>query len=143
MVHTGDEQENYHGQTLLARYLMTETWRSEAGEWKLPLVHAYAVLKDPPAISLAPEPLQQYVGRYLGGNDLVYLIGWDGKQLQGDRPGGTTKPLVAEVRDVLYISGRPRSRKIFQRDMSAKITGFVDRREGSDFVWRCEGSGPS
>src|SRR5215472_116523 len=27
VIHTDDEQENYHGQTLLARYLTTETWR--------------------------------------------------------------------------------------------------------------------
>jgi hypothetical protein len=143
VVHTDDEQENYHGQMLSSRYLMTETWRREAGEWKLYLVHAYAVLKDPPAISLSSQELQQYVGRYAVGPDLVYLIQWDGKQLVGGRQGRPMKPLQVEVRDVFFISGQPRVRKIFQRDANGKITGFVDRREGEDLVWRREASGPS
>jgi ketosteroid isomerase-like protein len=135
VVHTDDEQENYHGQMLYARYLMTETWRREAGEWKLYLVHAYAVLKDPPAIFLPAEALRQYVGRYVGGSDLVYIIQWDGKQLVRGREGGDMKPLLVEVRDVLFVAGQPRIRKIFQRDASGSITGFVDRRESRDLAW--------
>jgi len=91
VVHTDDEQENYHGQMLHARYLTTETWRREAGEWKLHLVHTYAMLEDPPAISLPGETLQQYAGRYVAG-DLIYLIQWDGKQLVGGREAGHMKP---------------------------------------------------
>jgi hypothetical protein len=143
VIHTDDEQENYHGQMLSARYLMTETWRRDGAVWKLYLVHAYAVPKDPPAISLPSQQLKEYVGRYGGGPDLSYVIQWDGKQLTGGRPGGTMKPLQVEARDVLFVSGQPRVRKIFQRDGSGKITGFVDRREGEDLIWRREASGPA
>jgi hypothetical protein len=143
VVHTDDEWENYHGQTLFARYLTTETWRSEAGTWKLHLLHVYAVLKDPPAISLPPEVLKQYVGRYSGGNDLGYVVEWTGKQLMGGRQGGTMKPLLAEIRDVLFIAGQPRTRKIFQRDAEGNVIGFVDRREGRDLLWHRDHSGPS
>lgn len=135
VTHTDDEEENYHGQMLHARYLTTEGWRREAGEWKLLLVHAYAMLRDPPAVSLPAETLKQYAGRYVAG-DLVYLIQWDGKQLMAGREGGSMKPLQVEVRDVLFIAGQPRVRKIFQRDQSGTITGFADRREGRDLVWR-------
>jgi len=134
VIHTDDEQENYHGQMLHARYLTTETWRREAGDWKLHLVHTYAMLTDPPAISLPAEALQQYAGRYVAG-DLVYLIQWDGKQLVGGREAGPMKPLEVEVHDVLFVAGQPRIRKIFQRDESGRITGFADRREGRDLVW--------
>jgi len=140
VIHTDDEQENYHGQMLHARYLTTETWRREAGEWKLHLIHTYAVLKDPPAVALAPQALQQYAGRYVAAPDLVYLIQWDGKQLVGGKEGGSMKPLQVEVRDVLFVSGQPRIRKIFQRDEKGNITGFVDRRESWDLVWRREGN---
>jgi hypothetical protein len=142
VIHTDDERENYHGQMLAARYLMTEAWRREAGVWKLYLVHAYVVPKDPLAISLSSPELQQYVGRYVGGPDLVYVIQWDGKQLTGGRQGGPQKPLQVEVRDVLFVPGQPRVRKIFQRDAAGRVTGFVDRREGEDVVWRREGTGP-
>ena len=143
VIHIDDEQENYHGQMLLARYLTTETWRHEAGEWKLHLVHVYAVLKDPPAISLASESMQQYVGRYVAASDLVYVIECDGKQLMGGRQGGQMKPLKIEVRDVLFVPGEPRIRKIFQRDAAGKITGFVERRESWDVVWQRASTGPS
>lgn len=136
VIHTDDEEENYHGQILHARYLTTETWRLEEGEWKLHLVHAYAVLKDPPAISLPAEEMRQYAGRYTAGTDLFYVIQWDGKQLMGGRQGGAMKPLQVEVRDVLFVASQPRTSKIFQRNEKGTIAGFVDRREGEDLVWK-------
>jgi hypothetical protein len=33
-------------------------------------------------------------------------------------------------------SGQPRTRKIFDRDNTGRVTGFVDRRAGSDLVWK-------
>lgn len=140
VVHVDDEQETYHGQVLTAQYLTTETWRRDDGEWKLYLVHAYAVLKDPPAITLPAKDLQQYVGRYTAAPDLTYVIKWDGQQLVGGRKGGAMKPLEVEVRDVLFVPGQPRIRKIFQRDGKGKVTGFVDRRESWDLVWKKEKS---
>jgi hypothetical protein len=140
VIHIDDEQENYHGQALTARYLTTETWRRDDGEWKLYLVHAYAVPKDPPAITLPAKEMEQYVGRYAGGPDLVYVIKWDGQQLVGGRKESSMKPLKVEVRDVLFVPGQPRIRKIFQRDGRGRITGFVDRRESWDLVWKKESS---
>ena len=140
VIHIDDEQENYHGQALTARYLTTETWRRDDGEWKLYLVHAYAVPKDPPAITLPAKEMEQYVGRYAGGPDLVYIIKWDGQQLVGGRKESSMKPLKVEVRDVLFVPGQPRIRKIFQRDGRGKIIGFVDRRESWDLVWKKEKS---
>ena len=138
VIHTDDEEENYHGQMLHAQYLMTETWRRDAGSWKLYMVHVWAVLKDPPAFELPAAMLAEYAGRYSGGDDLVYVVQWDGKQLTGGRPGRPPSSLKVEIRDVLFVSGQPRVRKIFQRDKDGKIMGFVDRREGEDLVWHRE-----
>jgi ketosteroid isomerase-like protein len=135
VIHTDNEEENYHGQMLKARYLMTETWRLENGEWKLHMVHAYAVLKDPPARTLPAKGMQEYAGTYSGGKDLQYVIQWDGKQLLGGRTGRPPAPLLIEVRDVLFVAGQPRTRKIFQRDANGVVTGFTDRREGEDLKW--------
>jgi len=33
VVHTDDEQEQYHGQRLTAQYLTTETWQRQNGTW--------------------------------------------------------------------------------------------------------------
>jgi hypothetical protein len=135
VIHLDDEHETFHGQKLFAQYLTTETWRRDNGEWKLYLTHIYAVLKDPPTVALPEKELQQYVGEYSGAPDLIYLIRWDGQRLVGGRKGASMKPLAVEVRDVLFVPGQPRIRKIFQRDAKGKITGFVDRRESWDLVW--------
>jgi Domain of unknown function (DUF4440) len=136
VIHLDDEQETFHGQKLLAQYLTTETWRRDGDDWKLYLIHTYAVLKDPPAITLPEKELLQYVGEYSAAPDLTYEIRWDGQRLVGGKKGSSMKPLDVEVRDVLFVPGQPRIRKIFQRDGKGKITGFVDRRESWDLVWQ-------
>jgi ketosteroid isomerase-like protein len=138
VIHKDDEQETYHGQQLSAQYLTTETWQKDDGEWKLHLIHTYAVPKDPPAITLPAKELEQYVGTYSAAADLIYVIKYDGQRLVGGRKGSSPKPLNVEVRDVLFVPGQTRIRKIFQRDAKGKITGFVDRRESWDLVWKRE-----
>ena len=136
VIHTDDEEEVFHGQTLHAQYLTTETWLRESAGWKLALAHVYAVLKDPPAVSLPAAEMEQYAGRYQAADDLSYVIAWDGEELTGGREGRVLKPLKVEIHDVLFAPGQPRIRKVFQRDAAGRITGFVDRRESWDLSWR-------
>jgi hypothetical protein len=44
--------------------------------------------------------------------------------------------LKEEVCDVFFVSGQLRTRKIFERGHSRRVTAFVDRREGSDLAWQ-------
>lgn len=136
VIHTDDEDEMYHGQALKAQYLTTETWQRQNGSWKLLLVHAYSVLKEPKSLALPPAELDAYIGRYSGGPDLNYIVRREGDHLTGQREGRSAAELVAEVRDVFFVRGQLRTRKIFQRDNAGRVVGFVDRREGSDLVWK-------
>ena len=136
VIHTDDEQELYHGQHLTAQYLMTETWQRQDGNWKLLLVHAYAILKEPKSIVLSSAELDAYVGRYSAAPDLNYTVRRDGDHLVGERAGRPAAPLKAEAGDVFFVSGQLRTRKIFERDTTGRVTGFIDRREGSDLVWK-------
>jgi hypothetical protein len=136
VVHTDDEEENYHGQHLTAQYLMSEAWQRQNGFWKLLLVHAYSLLKEPKFIVMSPPELDAYVGRYAAAPDLVYSIERNSDHLVGEREGRPTVSLKAEVRDVFFVSGQLRTRKIFERDGAGRVVGFVDRREGSDLVWK-------
>jgi hypothetical protein len=43
---------------------------------------------------------------------------------------------LPEVRDVFFVAGQPRTRRVFLRDAAGRITGFADRREGEDVRWR-------
>jgi hypothetical protein len=130
-----DEEENFHGQQLRARYLVTETWQKTGGDWRLLLVHVYATLHEPPVLKLSALDLDAYVGRYAAG-DLIYVISRDGDHLVGGREGKPASTLNAELKDVFFIFGQLRTRKMFQRDSGGKVTGFADRREGVDVTWR-------
>ncbi len=130
-----EEEENFHGQVLHARYLATETWQKTGGEWKLLLAHVYAVLREPPVLQVNPDELNAYVGRYVAG-DLVYIIGRNGDHMTGGREGKPASAMRAELKDVFFIPGQLRTRKIFQRDATGKVTGFLDRREGEDVAWK-------
>lgn len=136
VVHTDDEQEFYHGQHLTAQYLTTETWQRQDTNWKLLLVHVYSVLREPKTITMSASELDAYAGRYSAGPELTYRIRREGDELIGEREGRPAVTLKAEVRDVFFVPGQLRTRKIFERDSSGKIVDFVDRREGSDLLWK-------
>lgn len=130
-----EEEENFHGAQLHARYLVTETWQKAGAEWKLLLVHAYATLFEPPVLKVNPQDLDAYVGRY-AVSDLIYVVSRDGDHLVGGRGGKPGSVLQGELKDVFFIAGQLRTRKIFQRDANGKVIGFLDRREGVDLPWK-------
>jgi ketosteroid isomerase-like protein len=135
VIHKDDEFEDYHGQPLRARYLMTETWLRRGGEWKLAMIHAYVQASDPPAIKVSAADLDAYVGRFRAASDLTYVIRRDGDHLVGGREGRDPHPLLVEIKNVLFSPGQPRVRLIFQRDAAGHVTGYIDRREGEDIKW--------
>jgi len=136
LVHRDDETENYFGQTLHAEYLSTDTWQKTKDGWRLVGEQVLAELKEPPAIALPAAKLDRYAGTFkLKDGTLTYTIARKGAKLMGTRSGRPAAELLAEATDVFFVHGQPRIRKIFQRDASGRITGFVDRREGRDVVW--------
>jgi ketosteroid isomerase-like protein len=131
-----NETEHYFGQTIYAKYLTSTTWRKRPDGWKLIASQVLAEKTDPPAITLPAKQLAQYVGKYqLKDSAATYSLQLVDGQLIGTRD--TRKPATwnAEASDVFFLSGDPRIRKIFQRDVSGKIIGFIERRESWDVVW--------
>jgi len=126
----------FHGQTLHAKYLSTEVWLRGPGGWKMISSQTMAAQDDPPAVKLPRETLEEYVGVYAAGSDYTYRIECDDGELTGTAQGGKPSPLKAELRDVLFTPGQPRTRKIFQRDDTGRVIGFISRREGHDVVLR-------
>ena len=136
VVHRDDERELFHGVPLHADYLMSETWLLRDADWRLAMVHAYVVAVDPPSVALSPAELASYVGTYKAGEDLTYVIERRGDQLVAGHSGGSRRPLLAEAPDLLFTPGQPRQKRLFQRNADGQVTGFIDRREGEDIVWR-------
>lgn len=134
--YVADESLDYHGQMLRTQFRTTDGWHRTAKGWKMISSMTLAVLGDPPAVSLPPAKLAEYAGRYELTPDIHYSIRLNGDRLFGVREGGKEVELKSEAPDIFFVAGSPRSRKVFYRDASGRVTGFGDRREGQDIKWR-------
>ena len=115
-------------------YLMSETWQLLNGVWKLHIVHIDAVRINPPALTLTVPQMDEVVGTYRNG-DALYVVHREGNRLIGSRSGRPDTELLAETRDVFFVAGDTRRRRIFQRDVNGTVTGFVTRDENADRLW--------
>ena len=133
--HEDLENLDYHGQKLVSRWRSTDTWLKTPAGWKLLAQQIMALLEDPPAMQMAGKDLCSYTGNYRLTAEISESIHCSDGKLLGIRTGRPEVAYLAEVRDVFFAPGRPRTRRIFLRDAAGEITGFVDRREGIDVRW--------
>ncbi len=133
--HVDDEHETFHGARLHCQYRSTDTWIKTPAGWRLIGSQVLALRTDPPAVALDAKALDQYVARYRLSPDLAYDIRRDGTVLLGQETGRKLDTLKVEVRDVLFVPGRPRYRKVFRRDAAGRVVNFAERREAWDLVW--------
>jgi len=141
VTHEDKEYLDYHGQVLHSRFRMTDTWRRTPEGWRLLGEQVLAVQQDPPSVPFDSKSCA-YAGHYALTDDIVATISCRGGgqgQNQGlavERAGRPVRTFLAEAADVFFEPGFPRTRRIFQRDAGGHVTGFVDRREGRDIVWK-------
>ena len=133
---TDNSAVKVYGQSYQARYRSIEVWLKKAGAWRMISSQTLALPDDPPAIHLPVDVLDQYPGTYEAGPKLVVKIERKGDGLQSTTNSGKANPLLAEVRDVLFTPGQPRVRRIFERDASDRVVGFIARREGHDLHFK-------
>ena len=134
--HLDDEHENYHGHELHCQYRITDTWIKTPQGWRLLGGQVLAVRTDPPSIQLTAQQMDEYVGRYSLSPEIIYEIRKKGGTLEGQPTGRQPEPIRAEVADVLFVPGKVRYRKVFLRGAEGHITGFAERREAWDLVWK-------
>ncbi len=134
--HLDDEHETFHGHRLHCQYLTTDTWKRTASGWRIIGSQEMALRTDPPAVALAPSVLDEYVGRYALSPDLSYEIRRQGNLLLDQETGHKTDTLRAEAKDVLFVPGWTRYRRIFRRDAAGRVVDFAERREAWDLVWK-------
>ena len=134
--YVNDENEDFHGHRLHCRYRTTDSWLKTAKGWRLIAAQVLALRTDPPPVPLAASLRGEYCGRYALTPAIAYEIRCDGDVLEGRQTGRKPEELRAEAPDVLFVPGRPRYRYVFLRDSAGKITGFAQRREAWDLVWK-------
>lgn len=137
-----DENEDFHGHKLHCQYRTTDTWLKTSKGWRLIAGQVLALHVDPPSVPLAAPLRSEYCGRYTLTPTISYEIRCNGSALEGQQTGRKAEELRAEARDVLFVPGRPRYRYVFLRGADGKITGFAQRREAWDLVWKRMESAP-
>ena len=130
------EHLDYHGQILHSRFRVNDTWLKTGQGWQLLAQQVAAVLKDPPSVELTQQKLCEYSGSYSLTAQINTTIRCTQDGLIAERTGRPSSQYLAEVEDVFFVAGQPRTRRIFVRDAAGKVTGFVDRREGEDVRWK-------
>jgi hypothetical protein len=135
VTHEDKEYLDYHGQVIHSRFRMTDTWRKTPDGWRQIASQVLAVQQDPPSIPFDGKQCP-YAGRYTLTDDIVATIDCRGQGLTVERAGKPPRTFLAEAPDLFFEPGFPRTRRIFQHDADGKVTGFVDRREGRDIVWK-------
>jgi hypothetical protein len=133
------EHLDYHGQILRSRFRVSDTWLKTAQGWRLLAEQVAAELKDPPAVKLAQQQLCEYDGTYSLTAQIATTLKCTQDGFTAQRNGRPATQYIAEVPDVFFVAGQPRTRRIFVRDTQGKVTGFVDRREGEDIRWTRKG----
>jgi len=133
-----DEDENYHGHQLHVQYRSTDTWMESSAGWHLIASQALALHTDPPAMDLDAQRAREYVGRYILAPGVTYEIRQNGDSLEGQQTGRPVEKLCAEAVDVFFAPGKPRYRRIFLRGADGRITGFAERRESWQMLWKRE-----
>jgi len=107
------EYLDYHGQSLRTRFCFLDTWLRTPAGWRLAARHTSAVLKDPPAISLSRAELCAYAGEYELTPKITTTVRCTEKGLIAERADRPPAIYLPEVRDVFFVAGRPRTRRIF------------------------------
>jgi ketosteroid isomerase-like protein len=136
VTHEDNETLEYYGQMIRSRFRMTDTWHKTPEGWRQLASQVLAVLQDPPSVSLDHATLCKYAGRYALTNTIVANIRCTGDKLIIERAGRPDRIFVAEVKDVFFEPGQPRTRRIFLRDAQGRVTAFVERREARDVLWK-------
>jgi len=126
--------QDFHGQQLVLRFQSTETWAKRKAGWKMIASHTMNVPRDPAAISLSPSELDEYVGTYQLDPSYTVKISRDSEGLTASANAAPGVALKVEVKDVLFIPGTFNVRRIFQRDQSGHVIGYISRRDGADLI---------
>jgi ketosteroid isomerase-like protein len=121
------------------KYRSVETWLKEKSVWKMIGSETLALVEDPPAVTLDVKTLDEYAGSYQATPDMKITLTRKGSDLMASLNGGAGIVQKAQVRDIVFTPGRAQTPKVFQRDASGRITGFIYLRGSHSLTFRRAG----
>ena len=128
------ETEVVYGQELHTTFRETDVWRPSADGWRI-FASQTSVLPGAAKAIGKPAPLKDFVGTYRLAEGQILVLSDQAGILYAKRGDGTPEALIALGGDHFARKGHNRGERIFIRDASGKVTGFVDRRDNNDLAW--------
>lgn len=137
------ERESVFGQSLVVRYIFSNTFVRRDGAWKLLAAIDVTLPTAPPALAVAGLVRGDYVGRYAYGPGRAYEVALDGDTLYyTTRAGGTRTPLEAVAKDVFMDGGDERNLVVFHRGADGAVDELIERRKFNDLRMKREAKTP-
>jgi hypothetical protein len=135
-----DETETIFGQSLTARYHVTDTWLRRNGEWKIIASQAHRYYEDPAIGKIDPKKFGDFVGVYELAPDQTRSVTAESGNLFVERKGkkeqlNKKEQLFPETSDLFFRKG-VEGRILFRYDAHGKVDALIDRRNNEDVVWR-------
>jgi len=102
-----DEWESVFGQRLATRYRVTDTFRRDAGAWKMVASHVAVVTQDPPGQPVSKEGWAALAGTYqLLPDGWTFTVALRDGVLYGGRDPDALRPFIPLAPDAFVLSGR-------------------------------------
>ena len=121
------------GKTTVFRYRSVETWLHRSKDWTMIGSETVALADDPAEVPVAA--VDDYVGTYRATSGQTFTFARQGADLGATTGGLPLAVQKAEAPDIFFTPGAARAVKIFRRDASGKVTGFVYHRTGQDILF--------
>lgn len=128
-----DETETVFGQSLRARYHVTDTWLRRDKAWQIAASQVFRYYEDPAVGKIDKTKLQNFVGTYELAPGQTRTVSIDGDHLVVER-NGKREMLLPEASEIFFRKG-VEGRILFRADDSDKIDALIDRRNNEDVVW--------
>ena len=129
-----NETETIFGQSLNARYHITDTWLRRDGNWQIIASQAHRYYEDPAAGQTDPKKFPDFIGAYELAPGQTRTIIAEGDSLFVERSGKKDQ-LFPEASELFFRKGIE-GRILFRYDKNGKVDALIDRRNNEDVVWR-------
>ncbi|HME88789.1 MAG TPA: DUF4440 domain-containing protein [Chthoniobacterales bacterium] len=129
-----DETETVFGQSLRARYHVTDTWLRRNNVWQIAASQVFRYYEDPATGKIDTSKLRDFVGTYELATGQTRTVSIDGDHLVVER-NGKCEILLPEASGIFFRKG-VEGRILFRADESGQVDALIDRRNNEDIVWR-------
>lgn len=118
------------------KFRSVESWKKEGISWKMIGSETLTLQQDPDVIAMDAKTLDQYAGTYEAAPGIRVVFIHKGNDLVASLNGGSETVQSPQARDIFFTPGHGNTPKVFQRDDSGKITGFVYLRSKNSLTFK-------